>query len=213
MPECADGHDRVLAPFLDLLSLRVGRKLRHFPKCKNSAKKQGYEREQDCTQDLNPRPLNFLDSPLAAFIEVDYSHHGPHLTADDVKLTAACTAAVSSEHSRSINPIRGQSERRRKGVSSQNIRRDNGIKLERNRKDALAANGRRASKEGGMPIADNRVDLKRRRGCGRDPDQQSRDHHDQKGHDSVHHDANLAVVRVGVDRMRKRYVHNRQQHQ
>jgi hypothetical protein len=72
-----------------------------------------------------------LDSSLAAFIKVDYSHHGPHLTADDVKLTAACAAAVSSEYLRGIDPFRGQFERRRKGVSRQNIRRDNLIKLEK----------------------------------------------------------------------------------
>jgi hypothetical protein len=126
-----NGHDRVLAPLFSLLSLRVGRKLRHFPECKNSAKKQSYDREQDRTQDLKPRPSNLLDSPLAAFIKIDYSHHGLHVTADDVKLTAPCAAAVSSEHSRGIDPIRSQSEKRRKGVSRQDIRRDNGIKLEK----------------------------------------------------------------------------------
>ncbi len=46
-----------------------------------------------------------------------------------------------------------------------------------NRKDVLAAVGRRASKEGGVPVSDMRAVFKQHRRGGSNPDQENRDHH------------------------------------
>ena len=89
-----------------------------------------------------------------------------------------------------------------------------GIRLRTgNRKDALAASGRGAIEEGGMPVSTNRASFKRRQRRGSDPDHDNANCHDDERHDRVHHDAERAMIGIGGDRMHKRHVDNRQQHQ
>ena len=82
-----------------------------------------------------------------------------------------------------------------------------------NWKDALAANGRRASKEGGIPVPDYRGDFKQHRRRGSESDQDNHDHHDREGHYRVHRDAQWALVSAALDRMRMHYLGYSQQHQ
>ena len=58
-----------------------------------------------------------------------------------------------------------------------------------NRKDGLAAGRRGASKEGRMPVSDDRVNFKRHWSRGVDSDEDSRSHQGHDGHDGMHRDA------------------------
>ena len=88
----------------------------------------------------------------------------------------------------------------------------NGTQAE-NRKDALAAGGRRACKELGMPVANHRSRLKHRH-LGLDLHQH---HCGSRNHDRrsrVHHDAQRAVVGIALQRMHVRHLrHSQQRHQ
>ena len=69
------------------------------------------------------------------------------------------------------------------------------------RKDALAACWRGASKEGGMPVSDNRADFKQLRRWGSDPDQDNRRCNHHEGCHRAHHDAQRATVGIARGRM------------
>jgi hypothetical protein len=57
-----------------------------------------------------------------------------------------------------------------------------------------------------MPISDNWVNLKQRRGEGFNPDQDNRDQHDHDGHNRVHCDTQRAVVGIASGRMDVHYL-------
>jgi len=57
-----------------------------------------------------------------------------------------------------------------------------------------------------MPVSDNRVNFRQRRGDGFDPDQDNRDQHDHDGHNRVHRDAQRAVVSIASGLMDVHYL-------
>ncbi len=67
-------------------------------------------------------------------------------------------------------------------------------------KDSLAAGGRGAREELGMPVADDSVRLKNR-GGDLDLDQDDHGRADRDGRRGVHHNAERAVIGIGVHRM------------
>lgn len=98
-------------------------------------------------------------------------------------------AAVSSAHwryrsvSRSVCGETPQPRRPKAATGTRN-QTENG-----NRKDGLAAGRRGASKEGRMPVSDDRVNFKRHWSRGVDSDEDSRSHQGHDGHDGMHRDA------------------------
>ena len=79
--------------------------------------------------------------------------------------------------------------------------------------DALTASGRRASKEGGIPVSDDRASFEQHWRRGSESDEDNHDHHDREGYYRVHRDAQWAMVSIALDRMRMHYLGHSQQHQ
>jgi hypothetical protein len=80
------------------------------------------------------------------------------------------------------------------------------------RKDELAAGGRGACKQLGMPVPDDRLRRKNRGGA-LDLDQHNHGGRDRDGCGGVHHDAQRAMVGIAVERMHVRYLDHGQQRQ
>lgn len=86
------------------------------------------------------------------------------------------------------------------------------IDRKRIRKDGLAACGRGARKELGMPVADDRERLKNRgRGLNLDQYDNSSRHRDRRC--SMHHNAERAVVGIAFERVHVRHLDHGQQRQ
>jgi hypothetical protein len=81
------------------------------------------------------------------------------------------------------------------------------------RKDVLAASGRRAVEEGGMPISTNRTNFKRRLRCRSEPDHDNADCHDHERHDRVNYNAERAMISITADRMHMRHLGHGQKRQ
>ena len=82
-----------------------------------------------------------------------------------------------------------------------------------NRRDVLAASGRRASKQDGMPVSDDRASLAHRGRCDSDPDQENLSHGDCERHHRVHHDAQRTMIGVAANRMHVRHLGHGQNRQ
>ena len=76
-----------------------------------------------------------------------------------------------------------------------------GIRLKMGSEDALEASGRRACKEGRMPVSGDCANFKERWRRSSDPDQYNCDQHDHERHDRVHHHAQRAMIGIAVGRM------------
>ena len=77
----------------------------------------------------------------------------------------------------------------------------------------LAASGRRAIEEGGMPISDDRPSLAHHGRCGSYPDQNNRSDHDHERHYRVDGDAKRAMIGVAANRMHVRHLGHGQKYQ
>jgi len=88
----------------------------------------------------------------------------------------------------------------------------NGAERRKTGKAALAAGGRGARKELGMPVTGNRLRLKNR-GGGPDLDQHDHGRSDGYGRCRVHHDAQRATVGIGVHLVNVRHLDHGQQRQ
>jgi len=62
-----------------------------------------------------------------------------------------------------------------------------------------------------MPVADKLADFKQHRRRSSDPDKQIQNNDHQEGHNRVHRDAEGAMIRIGIERMCKGHVDNREQ--
>lgn len=80
------------------------------------------------------------------------------------------------------------------------------------RKDALAAGGRRARKELGMPVPNDRLRRKDQGGA-LDLDQHNHRSHYRNGRSRVYDDAQRAIIGIAAERMRVRHLDHGQQRQ
>lgn len=149
--------------------------MRHLPECKQRTKAQNYERKGDGTDDFTELPSDLFHPSPAPFVESDHSrHHGLHRVAEGCENQVVgngrriLCAMVGSFHSGSAcgdTPL----PRHPKAATGRRDQTEEG-----NRKDALAVSRRGPSKEGRMPVPDDRVNFKRHWSCGTDSDKDSR---------------------------------------
>jgi hypothetical protein len=152
-------------------------------------------------------PSDLSDSPFATLVEADHSrHYGLHLMAEKWGFGGKgnCRAIFNGMGHRSGFP---DSLQRFAGPAPQRHRAARQNQTERGcRTDALAASGRRSSKEGGMPVPDDRGNFKQHWcGCS-ESDEDNRDQHNYQGHDRMHYDAKRAMVCIAVRCMHMRHL-------
>lgn len=188
--------------------------MRHFPGAKQYAKNNQNQREQHGTDYFSQTPPDFLNTPLAPFVEVDHArHHGLPMAAAECGDPAAANWKLPQ-----LLPWRGH----RSGLGSvcrkthhrprQNRRGAGKVRLKFEAlSDALAR--RWACKEGGVPVTKNGANFKQHRGRSADLDQEKRGHHDQQRHDRMNRDAQGAMFGVCADGMHVRHLNHGQKRQ